>query len=311
MLASLIPFFLVARMGIDESAWKHGPEYVFNVEMNITSTPMNFDGVQRSNYTVMDLYCRPKAVDRLNCHLGNPKRLSVDVTNDNKLEIPEEELKQLCSEEPFEIKFNEYGIDYLLVNDQIPVKNLNDIKLIAERLNIGVDLNGIPDGSFDILENSTVGQCSVTVGVNHYPSKRMMNKMKSPRYELESLPQLNKVPSEAIIIHKKTNLNNCTSYASFYFGSYGNNVVVESDLQSHLESSVSRIYVSDYQFVSSLTRMGTVGSDKMNNLMAISQYISLGLRDIRAAKRELTEMYDASKTTIVANSDVDDVFPVN
>nr|XP_034171003.1 uncharacterized protein LOC117600106 [Osmia lignaria] len=311
MLASLIPFFLVARVAVDETAWKYGPEYIFNIEMNIMelTNPMHSDAVQRSNYTVMNMFCRPKSFDKLNCRLANAKRLSIDVTNNNQLDIPEEEMKHLYSEEPFDIKFNEYGIDYLLVNDQIPVGNLNDIKLIAERLSIGVDLNGIPDGVFEIFENSTVGQCSVTVGVHHYPSTKMMHKIKNPRYELESLPQLNKVPSEAIIIQKMTNLNNCSSYASFYFGSYGNNVV-ESDLQSHLANSISRIYVSDYQFDSSLTRNGTIGSEKMNNLVVISQHVGLTLSDIRAAKRELPELFDASKTTIMANADVDKFYPM-
>lgn len=295
-------------MAVDESAWKHGPEYVFNVEMNITSTPVNCDGVQRSNYTVMNMFCRPKSSDKLNCHLANVRRQSVDVTNDNKLDIPGEKLKHMFSEEPFEIKFNEHGIDYLLINEQTPYRILNDLKLIVERLNIGVDLNGIPDGNLEISESSTVGWCNATVAVHHYPSKRMMSKTKSPRYELESLPQLNKVPSEAIIIQKTTNLNSCSHYAPFYFGSYGNNVV-EPDLQSHLESSVSRIYVSDHHFVSSLTRTATMGSEKLNNLWALSEYISVTLRDIRAAKKELAEIDDVLKTAITANSDMEKVIP--
>ncbi|CAK9804255.1 hypothetical protein ANTQUA_LOCUS3992 [Anthophora quadrimaculata] len=280
MLASLIPFFLVARVAVDENVWKHGPEYAFDVEMNITSTPMNHDGVQRSNYTAMNLFCRPAASDGLSCHLGNARRQSIDMTNDNKIDISEEEMESLYSEEPFEIRFNEY------------------------------DLNGVPDGTFDIMENTTIGQCSVSVAINHYPSKRMMNKIKNNRYELESLPQLNKVPSETIVIQKTINLNNCSSYASFYFGSYGDNVVIEPNLNSHLDSSTSRIFVSDYQFVSTMTRLGTIGLDEKKNLTAISQYVSLSLRDIRAAKRELDKIPDASSTTILANSDLIKIFPM-
>ncbi|CAK9819184.1 hypothetical protein ANTPLA_LOCUS10105 [Anthophora plagiata] len=310
MLASLIPFFLVARVAVDDNVWKHGPEYAFDVEMNITSTPMNHDGVQRSNYTAMNLFCRPAASDGLSCHLGNVRRQSIDMTNDNKIDISEEEMESLYSEEQFEIKFNEYGVDYLVVNENIKVEHLNNIKLITERFNIGADLNGVPDGTFDIMENTTIGQCSVSVAMNHYPSKRMMNKIKNNRYELESLPQLNKVPSETIVIQKTTNLNNCSSYASFYFGSYGDNVVIEANLNSHLDSSTSRIFVSDYQFVSTMTRLGTIGLDEKKNLTAISQYVSLSLRDIRAAKRELDKIPDASSTTIVANSDLTKIFPM-
>lgn len=228
--------FSVARVTVDENVWKYGPEYVFDVEMNVTSTPMNHDGVQTSNYTVMNLFCRPTGLDGLFCHLGNVRRQSIDITNDNKIDIPEEQSRHLMSEEPFEIKFSEYGIDYLTVNDQVEVEHLNNIKLIAERFNIGVDLNGVPDGTFHITENTTIGECGVTVAINHYPSKRMMNKIKNNRYELESLPRLNKVPSETILIQKTTNLNNCSYYASFYFGSYGANIVVEADLDSHLVS---------------------------------------------------------------------------
>lgn len=228
----------MARVTVDENVWKYGPEYVFDVEMNVTSTPMNHDGVQTSNYTVMNLFCRPTGSDGLYCHLGNVRRQSIDITNDNKIDIPEEQSRHLMSEEPFEIKFSEYGIDYLTVNDQVEVEHLNNFKLIAERFNIGVDLNGVPDGTFHVTENTTIGECGVTVAINHYPSKRMMNKIKNNRYELDSLPRLNKVPSETILIQKTTNLNNCSYYASFYFGSYGANIVVEADLDSHLVSDI-------------------------------------------------------------------------
>ncbi|XP_033352008.1 uncharacterized protein LOC117234675 [Bombus vosnesenskii] len=307
MLVSLIPFFLVVRVTVDESVWKYGPEYVFDVEMNVTSTPMNHDGVQTSNYTVMNLFCRPTDPDGLFCHLGNVRRQSIDITNDNKIDIPEEQSRHLMSEEPFEIRFSENGIDYLTVNDQVEVEHLNNIKLIAERFNIGVNLNGVPDGTFHITENTTIGECGVTVAINHYPSKRMMNKIKNDRYDLQSLPRLNKVPSETILIQKTTNLNNCSYYASFYFGSYGANIVVEADLDSHLESSTTRVFVSDYQFVSSITRMGTLGTEK-KKLSAMMQYVSLSLKDIRAAKRELFEIPNSSITTIVANSETKRIF---
>ncbi|KAK1131513.1 hypothetical protein K0M31_017790 [Melipona bicolor] len=302
MLVSLIPFFLVARVAVDESVWKYGPEYVFNVEMNITSTPINHDSFQTiSNYTAMNLFCRPTGADGLNCHLGNVR--SMDVIN-NTIKISEQQLKQSTNKElTFEIRFNEYGVDYLIVDDRIKVENLNDIKLIAERLNIGINLNGVPDGTFDIMENTTIGQCGVTVGINHYLSKRMMNKIKNNRYELESLPQLNKVPSETILIQKTTNLNNCSYYASFYFGSYGTNIVVEAALNSHLESSTSRILVSDYQFISSMTRTGTMGTDRKKNMSSIVQSLNLTLRDVRAAKQELTEIPEASITSILVNSE--------
>ncbi|XP_071863252.1 uncharacterized protein [Bombus fervidus] len=307
MLASLIPFFLAVRVTVDESVWKYGPEYVFDVEMNVTSTPMNHDGVQTSNYTVMNLFCRPVGSDGLYCHLGNVRRQSIDITNDNKIDIPEEQSRHLISEEPFQIKFSEDSIDCLMVNDQVEVEHLNNFKLIAERFNIGMDLNGVPDGTFHVTENTTIGECGVTVAINHYPSKRMMNKIKNNRYELESLPRLNKVPSETILIQKTTNLNNCSNYASFYFGSYGANIVVEADLDSHLESSTTRVFVSDYQFVSSMTRMGTLGTEK-KKLSAMTQYVSLSLRDIRAAKRELSEIPNSSITSIVANSETKRIF---
>lgn len=69
------------------------------------------------------------------------------------------------------------------------------------------------------------------------------------------------------------------------------------------ESSSSRIYVSDFQFVSSMSRHGTMGSDKMKNLVVINQYISLSLRDIRPAKQELvSKILVPTKTSIEANS---------
>ncbi|KZC04314.1 hypothetical protein WN55_02675 [Dufourea novaeangliae] len=302
-----VPIISVARMAVDETVWKHGPEYVFDVEMNFTSIPMNHDAVKRSNYTAMNLFCRPKGPDSLNCQTGNCRGQTVDMTNDNQLDVSEEDYKQLCNEDPFEIKFNQRGVEYMIVNEGIRVYTLNDLKLIVECLSIGVDLNGVPDGIFQVPENTTIGRCNVNVGINHYPSKGVASKMRSYRYELESLPQLNKVPGEAIVIQKTIKLNNCSHYAPFYFGSYGDNVV-EPDLQSHLESSSSRIFVSDVQFVSSITRTGTMGSDRMNNLVAISEYISVTLRDIRGAKWAPSEIPEASKTSIEMNADVNRIY---
>ncbi|XP_076276922.1 vitellogenin-like isoform X2 [Lasioglossum baleicum] len=277
------------------------------MEFNFTSIPMSRDAVKRSNYTVMNLFCRPKGGYSLNCRMGNCRGQSIDLTNDNQLEMSEEIYQRFCDGVPFEVKFNERGIEHLIVHEKLPVYVLNDLKLITECLNIGVDLNGIPDGTIDVPQDTTIGRCNVQVGINHYPSKGPVNKMRNHRYELESLPQLNKVAGEAIVIQKTTNLNNCSRYAPFYFGSYGNNVV-EPDLHSHLESSSSRIFISDVRFVSTLTRTGTLGSDKLNNLVAISEYLSVTLRDIRAAKRELMDVPDASKTSIEVNSEVNKIY---
>ncbi|XP_031835771.1 uncharacterized protein LOC116428351 isoform X1 [Nomia melanderi] len=307
MLVSFIPFFLVAHVAVDETVWKLGPEFVFDVEMNFTSIPMDhhLQTVKKSNYTVMNLYCRPKRDDTLalSCRMANCRGQSIDLTNDNQLEMSEETYKRFCDAEPFEIKYNEHGIDHLIVNERMRVYTLNDIKLIAERLNIGVDLNGIPDGTFDVPQNTTIGRCNVHVGLHHYPTKRVLNNVEKYRYELKALPPLNKVPGEVLLIQKTTNLNNCSRYAAFYFGSYGNSLV-EPDLHSHLESSTSRIFISDFQFASTLSRTGTLGSDRMNNLVAISEYVSVTLREIRAAKRELPDITEASRTDIEVNANV-------
>ncbi|XP_076641431.1 uncharacterized protein LOC143352645 isoform X2 [Halictus rubicundus] len=268
---------------------------------------MSRDAVHKSNYTVMNLYCRPKGDNSLICRLGNCRGQSMDLTNENQLDMSEEIYQRFCDADPFEVKFNERGIEHLVVHENLHVSVLNDLKLIAECLNIGVDLNGIPDGTFNVQQNTTIGRCNLNVGINHYPSKGPVNKMRNHRYKLEPLRQLNKVAEEAIVIQKTTNLSDCTRYASFYFGSYGN-TVVEPDLRSHLESTISRIFISDVRFVSSLTRSGTLGSDNTNDLVAITEYLSVTLRDIRAAQRELMpDVPDAWKTSIEVNSEVNKI----
>lgn len=239
------PFGLVsvAHVAVDETVWKFGPEFVFDVEMNFTSIPMDHHlrTVKKSNYTVMNLYCRPKRDEplALSCRMANCRGQSIDLTNENQLEMSEDIYKRFCDAEPFEIKYNELGIDHLIVNERTRVYTLNDIKLIAERLSIGMDLNGIPDGTYDVPQNTTIGRCNVHVSLHHYPTKRTVNNVEKYRHELKALPPLNKVPGEVLLIQKTTNLNNCSNYASFYFGSYGNSRV-EPDLQSHLVSNGSR-----------------------------------------------------------------------
>lgn len=55
--------------------------------------------------------------------------------------------------------------------------------------------------------------------------------------------------------------------------------------------------------------MGTLGTEK-KKLSAMTQYVSLSLKDIRAAKRELFEIPNSSITTIVANSETKRIFPM-
>ncbi|XP_017876888.1 uncharacterized protein LOC108623099 [Ceratina calcarata] len=305
MLASLIPFFLVARIAVDESAWEHGPEYVFDVEWNSTRHSSSPDGIHLTESATTKLYCRPTGSDGLNCHLEVNKEL--DMMRKNKVDIPEEDKRDIAAD-PFEIKFNDRGVDHMIVNDQIHVYELNNMKLIVERFSIGTDLNGLPDGTYDIIENSTIGCCNGTITINHYPSKRMMNKIKNDRYELESLPQLNKVPSETIMIQKTIKLDNCNNYACFYFGSYSKKVI-EPDLQSHLASVSSRIFVSDYQFVSTMIRTGTFGSSDKKSVVEISQHITVSLQDIRAAKGDLPKVPNAAKTSILANAEMERISP--
>ncbi|XP_076620247.1 uncharacterized protein LOC143341298 [Colletes latitarsis] len=300
MNALLIPLFLASLF--KDVQWKHSPEYTFDVEMNITSIPMDHDGTHIINAMAMDLFCRPKQPYALYCHLDNCTRQTTDPTVDNKVDLSEDEFRYLCGEKPFEVRFDEHGVSYLIVNGDIHTSKLNDLKLIAERFNVGGYSDDRRGGTFDVVENTTIGQCVVNMDVKYFPSNRRYKKF---LYEMGPKSQPSKHRDEYLVIQKTTNLNNCSHYAPFYFGKYGNNVVVEPDLHSHLESSVSHIYMSNDRFVSTLTRTGTMGSDKTNNLVAIHQYIRLSLKNVRDVEEELvSEIEKPSKTFIEVNSDV-------
>ncbi|XP_076375978.1 uncharacterized protein LOC143259057 [Megalopta genalis] len=304
MLASVIPFFLAARLPVDDTMWTHGPEFVFEVELKYTTTPFsieNADDSKMSNHTAMDLYCRPLHMDSLSCRIDNCEGQIIDLTFDNQQDMPEEVYKRFCDAGRFEIKFNERGVEHLIVPERISVSVLNDLKLIAECLHIGVDLNGVPDGIFNVLQNTTVGQCNVEVKVQHYLPAAEKQMKKTARFDLKSLPQLNKVSGEVLFVQRAINLNNCSHYAPFYFGTYGSHLV-EPELPSHLQASYNEMWVSDNRFLATLTRSGTLGPK--NKISAITEHLTVRLQNIQAATQQLLDVPEASKTSIEVNSEI-------
>ncbi|XP_066591604.1 vitellogenin-like [Prorops nasuta] len=324
MIAVLIPFFLVAKL--DQTTWQYGPEFIFNVEVNATATvlakagesyqeKLSDDGRLSTNL-VSKLYCRPKGDDTLNCRLENAKVWSIDSLHPNDKDSSMEDDSSsnsgeyLIGDEPFEVKFNNHGIEHLLVPRDTFTEKLNMIRSIVKQLNIGVDLNGKPDGTFHSVENVTLGQCNVTFEVKHRASpmdlaqRRQRPAATGIYYELESLPSLNKVAGETIEILKTTMLNNCTCYASYHFGSYFN-ADADKTSNSTLRSSISRISVSDVDIRSETRQEGTLSHSKNSKLFGINEIISISLLGVKPAKEELPRVHKPAKTSIIANSELE------
>ncbi|KAG7206766.1 hypothetical protein KM043_000685 [Ampulex compressa] len=301
MLVLLIPYFLVARLAIDENAWRYGPEFVFDVQINMTTTPLIYQDVQRANCTWSNLYCQPKKPERLSCRLGNTRGHIIDLTKGEEQPLSDEKATKDIGKLPFEIEFDKRGVHALILDRALGTEEANLLKKIAEMLSIGADLSDKRDGTFVAAQNCSVGHCNVTFDVRHYPFKNLARKTRKERFELESLPRLNKVPGEALNIEKTIDLRNCSFYAPRYYGTYHADTVVHSDIQAHLVSSINRIFVSDTLFVSSITKKGTVGSRKYKDLTETTEIATLTLRNIQPAKGEPPKIQNPGETRITAN----------
>lgn len=139
---------------------------------------------------------------------------------------------------PVELFFNEEGIRSIITSQLTRMYDLNILRMVAEQLHPGDDLDNVGDGTFEGATASTVGRCNVTFDM-YRRSGTENAKMKFDRsFQLELLPwNLHITSTKTLVIDKTTNLNNCSCYADSYFRKYGDTVVYErsqADLVSYL-----------------------------------------------------------------------------
>ncbi|KAG7206761.1 hypothetical protein KM043_000680 [Ampulex compressa] len=298
MNAVLIPFFLAARLAV-EAPWEHGPEYTFRVHVSSTAIPEEGTyGSVRLNLA-SKLICQPKRSDTLSCHFRDSKADSF-MAKSLDPGVPAVPSGQVCRQEAyeinqdqFEIKFNEHGLESLIVNENIQPRELDMIRVIVEQLDIGVILGDIEEETFALMENFTQGECVTTFQVDRKIREQGLYPKRA--YALE--PVFGMEDGQLVQIRKVRNLHACTHKVPYFFGS-AESLRQVSDVLSTVNSSDSHIIITSADLISATSNVITTNKITEAIVTTLYENISLSLESIQPAEDEPPPVKDAEPASI-------------
>ncbi|XP_017759790.1 PREDICTED: uncharacterized protein LOC108550546 [Eufriesea mexicana] len=293
-LLNVVPFFIAARVSID-SSWCCGPVYTFHVQVNSTELPEKDSYMSIRLNVASKLVCQPKEYHVFSCHFRDSKADSY-ATDNLDPEVPAVPISQVSrqkayeiNQDQFEIKFNERGLDSLVVNENIQPRELDMIRAIVEQLNIGVLVN-VYDHTYELVENFTQGECVTIFTVQRGTVAHPFHTNRG--YVLETVFGLEE--GLLVQIRKIRNLNMCTHKVPYLFGS-SETMSHANDMVSTVISSESQIVITSNEFISGTTNVITnvvmkKGSGEI--MTTLYENISLRLESITPAVSEAPEVKD-------------------
>jgi len=227
---------------VDEP-WEHGSECRFQVQVNSTAIPE--EGIYGSVRLNLEskLICQPKNGMTLSCHFENSTASSfvADSLDPTESAVPSGRVNRQfayeINEDQFEIKFNERGLDSLVVNENIQPRELDMIRMIVGQLNIGATFDGSfsNDMTFDVMENFTQGECFTTFKID---KKLAVRSLYARRNGYALRPTFGLKDGKLVQIRKMRNLHMCTHKVPYIFGS-AESFREESDIISDVVSTSS------------------------------------------------------------------------
>ncbi|XP_032673353.1 uncharacterized protein LOC116845119 [Odontomachus brunneus] len=294
----VIPFFLAAHVTV-EKPWEHGPEYVFQVQVNSTAIPE--EGIYGSVWLNLEsrLICQPKVASLSCCFKDSvansfvadsldPTGSAVPVGPVSRQEAYE------FNEDRFEIKFNEKGMDSLLVNENIQPRELDMIRFIVGQLNVGMNFNDprFDDGIFEAMENFTQSECVTTFKID-----KKMNARWHPKRDFVLKPVLGLKDRKMLQIRKIRNLQMCSHKVPYFFGN-AESLRETSDIISDVTSSDSHIIVTSTDFISYTSNVITTSKLTEAVITTLYENARLKLVSIGPAEREPPPVTEAEPVSI-------------
>ncbi|XP_014471390.1 PREDICTED: uncharacterized protein LOC106742709 [Dinoponera quadriceps] len=280
----LLPFFLLSRVPTDVDTWRHGPEYTFVMDANMTT----LQGRSILDFYVYQVYstlkCRPRDFETLHCQFC---AANITIYRD-PIEVHEDEDSWLHA--PFDIKFDQRGIRNLVILREMDAWYLDMVRAFVSQMNFGVDLR--LDGAFTTMENTYIGQCESLVNISHIAEGNEV----PGREDYEIVPmvsgniRLKKKHGETLVIEKTRNLENCIDKRDY---------VITGDTRRHMEtqmvSSRSRIEISDMEYDSYTENM--VNVIHMGMIFPFHEKISMNLISVRPAE-EILQPFSTDAATV-------------
>lgn len=182
--------------------WKFGPEYTYNLTMNYAIKTDTHDLVTNMRLA-STVKCRPKDSEILFCRLQNSTTMVSTLLMDRNM------TREIETAKTFAIKFNERGVESLLMETPFPIQVVTIVRKIANQLSVGVDLNErkISMSQFIARENTSMGDCATRYRIERKESqsndKDKDNEwIATTGYWTRVLSMTDARPSETVLIEK-------------------------------------------------------------------------------------------------------------
>jgi len=163
--------------------------------MNITYVikPDPHDHVQKIQL-ISTVKCRPKTSDTIFCHLYN---ITISEIFENYNMTREAQTEQI-----FEIKFNEHGVEGLVIEPPSRMEVVNVLRKIATQFNVIVDRRNIDMSQFMARENSTMGDCAAAYKIMREEAEIDTIEEINTNFQLRILPLIDAKSGTTLSIEK-------------------------------------------------------------------------------------------------------------
>jgi hypothetical protein len=186
------------------------------------------------------LICQPKNPYTLSCHFEDSQANSfiADSLDPSEPAVPAGQVSRQAAyeinEDQFEIRFNERGLDGLVVNENIQPRELDMIRMIVGQLSVGAALDddiGNDGVTFGVMENFTQGECYTTFKID----KKLVGRSLYAKRGFALKPIFGLKDGKLVQIRRNRNLLMCTHKVPYFFGSV-ESFREESDIMSDMVS---------------------------------------------------------------------------
>ncbi|XP_012531435.1 uncharacterized protein LOC105833891 isoform X1 [Monomorium pharaonis] len=285
----LIPFFLAANVVVnDTSEWTYGPEYSYDV--NITYDIINM--IKREPYEpihkiqlISTVKCRPKMPDSIFCHLNN--------FTESELFENHNMTREAQTEQIFEIKFNERGVEGLVIEPPSRMEVVNVLRKIATQFNVVVDQRKIGMSQFMARENSSMGNCAAAYRITR-DELRTDPLEEDTDFRLVILPLTDAKPGTTLsIVKSRMGCINPPRYVDFSRG------ILE------MRRFVSKIQINSRKFETFTEFNGNVRfiESEIGTLL-FKEIIQINLKSIEPAQNELPTLSYGELIDLNTNNDI-------
>ncbi|XP_023290168.1 uncharacterized protein LOC105699917 isoform X1 [Orussus abietinus] len=308
MYSIVLPLFLVGRMLTNQNVLKYGPEYTYQVDIGMVAEMIRGDTPEYfGSNLIAKLKCRPKGSDSLSCHTQDSKMAEVsprafDISETSRT-LGASYYNYHMSHEPFEVKFDNAGIESIVVQKSISAWDLDIIRLIINQLNFGTDLKGRPNGTFSAIENFTIGECAVAFKVDHQRLSAQ-DLQKGASFELAVLPNFDKSTGTSIQLKKFRDLSKCFQHAEYLFGFSSTYGIVPHSVIHEITSSVSNVFVSNRSFTSETVNEFDVFDVVHKERGRLTDRVRLTLLTMEPAKGSTPRIFEPVHVGVIMNRPV-------